>query len=261
MPQFETVKVGDNRRTRTITLDEEQLTLECIAKRREAEPLRAWWHFEKLVLFLMDTGCRLTEAILAGPSWVKRKRWTDAATGQTMEGVWLAIPEWTTYEGKRIKVTKNGKARDVPLTDRLLAVLPELTERAEGTRWFPWKKGSSGPLYLLQNLREDMAAQGYDFEDVVLHTYRHTCATRLAEGGLDLVGLRDWLGHSDIKITAQRYLHLMNGHIYRGAAILDNYGSIGSVGGNVVSLENNRPNSNSQPSGTNRAMAGTGGVH
>jgi hypothetical protein len=88
-------------------------------------------------------------------------------------------------------------------------------------RWFPWQPGSGGPGYLWINLRADMAERGFDVSDVTLHTMRHTCATRLAVGGMDLLGLRDWLGHSDIKITAERYIHLMSSHLYQGAAILN----------------------------------------
>src|SRR3546814_15072666 len=85
-------------------------------------------------------------------------------------------------------------------SERVLSILDELNERSENARWFPWAIGSSGPLYLLQNIRADMKGMGFQFDDVVLHTMRHTCASRLADNGIDLVSLRDWLGHSDIKI-------------------------------------------------------------
>jgi integrase len=249
MPDFPSIKV-ENERDRVVSLDEEAALLDCILTRRQAEPLRAWWHFERLIILLTDTGTRLTEAILAGPSWVKRKRWTDPLTGEQQEGVWLSIPRRTIYAGREIVVTKSKKPRDVPLTDRALRVIEELNERVEGTRWFPWAKGSSGPLYLLQNIRQDMAAKGFQFDDVVLHTFRHTCATRLAEGGLDLVALRDWLGHSDIKITAGRYLHLMNSHVWRGTSILNAYG-----GGKAKADGTPCPTVDRRSGGTDRAEA------
>lgn len=252
MPDFPSITV-DNERDRVVSLDEEAALLECILDRRQAEPLRAWWHFERLAILLLDTGIRLTEAILAGPSWVKRKRWTDPLTGEAAEGVWLSIPRRTIYNGREIVVTKSKKPRDVPLSDRALRVIEELNERVEGTRWFPWAKGSSGPLYLLANLREDMKAKGFAFDDVVLHTFRHTCATRLAEGGLDLVALRDWLGHSDIKITAGRYLHLMNSHVWRGAGILNTISSVASRRGKAGSDGVLCAIADHQPAGTDRA--------
>jgi integrase len=39
----------------------------------------------------------------------------------------------------------------------------------------------------------------------VVHILRHTCASRLLQGGADLEYVRRWLGHKDIKMT-QRYV-------------------------------------------------------
>lgn len=224
-PAFPSIKV-QNTRDRVLSIDEEAAMFRHIERHRNEEPLRPWGHFERLCRLLLGTGFRLGEALSCGPSSVKRKRWADH-TGKTYEGVWLGLSG---------AVTKSGKPRDVPLTMALQTILPVLAANQAGGRWFPWRQGSSGPLYLLQNIRDDMRAEGFDFDDVVLHTFRHTCATRLAEGGMDLIGLRDWLGHSDIKITAGRYVHLMNGHIHVGASILDSYGSTPSDCGNVELL-------------------------
>lgn len=259
LPKIPSITV-DNRQDRVVQLDEEKAAFECIAARSEAEPDRAWVAFGDFLTMLLDTACRKTEMMLAGPSWVKRKRWIDPITRDECEGIWLSIPAKTMYEGRQITVTKNGKPRDVPLTKRCLDLLPSLQEGAKDGRWFPWAKGSGGPNYYLGNLREDMAQRGFQFGDVKLHTMRHTCATRLAEGGLDLVGLRDWLGHGDIKITASRYLHLMNSHIYRGAAILEVSTSFGDSQGDAVSHENNRTMREGQLNGTNSPKAGTVGV-
>lgn len=80
------------------------------------------------------------------------------------------------------------------------------------------------------NIRDDLAERGFDLSDVKLHTFRHTCATRLAENGMDLLGLRDWLGHSDIKVTAERYVHLMSSHLYHGAELLDTLAGTSGLG-------------------------------
>jgi integrase len=251
-PRFPSIRV-ENVQDRVVSLDEEDAMLACIDARIDAEPLRAWWAFKQLVVLLLDTGFRLGEGLQCGPSSVKRKRWLDHR-GRASEGTWLGLQRGT---------TKNMKPRDVPCTQRVLQLLPKLNERAAGGRWFPWPLGSSGPLYLLQCIRQDMAAKGFAFEDVKLHTFRHTCATRLAEGGMDLVSLRDWLGHSDIKITAARYVHLMNGHIYRGAAILDVYGpghSIGADAGNEDEEETNHSTGNTLSNGRDRGEPVTMGV-
>lgn len=212
-PVFPKIKVK-NTKDRVISVDEERAMFECIEERIHAEPLRPWWEFKMLNYVLADTGFRLGEALQLGPASVNRVRWLDHVTGENREGIYLMLRQYT---------TKSDKPRQVPATSRLLEIIPFLNDRAKAGNWFPWKGGSSGVHYLLTNLREDMKARGFNIDDVSMHTWRHTCATRLAQGGMDLIGLRDWLGHSDIKITAGRYIHLMVGHIYRGTAILDTY--------------------------------------
>lgn len=215
-PAFPSIKVS-NKRERVITVDEEAAMIECVRARREAEPTQPWRSFENLLTLLSNTGFRLGEALSCGAANVRKKHWKDH-TGERFSGTWLGLPG---------SVTKNGKPRDVPATDVVIDLLPELQMNQCNGRWFPWDRGDARPLRMLVKIREDMKAKGFNIDDVVLHTFRHTCATRLAEGGMDLIGLRDWLGHSDIKITADRYVHLMNSHIYRGASILDMYGTSG----------------------------------
>jgi site-specific recombinase XerD len=210
-PKMPTIKV-DNLQERVITLTEERAIFECIEARRSKEPTRPWWAFGQLLMVLFDTGFRLGEALSLGQRSLRSKRWRDKRTGEVMEATYLGLERYS---------TKNGKPREVPATRRLLAATPALNAQSIAGKWFPWAKGSTGAWYLWTNIRDDMLERGYDLSDVKLHTFRHTCATRLAENGMDLLGLRDWLGHSDIKVTAERYVHLMSSHLYQGAEILD----------------------------------------
>lgn len=210
-PRIPTVSVK-NTQDRVISPVEEAAIFECIEARRTKEPGRPWWMFGALLTILLDEGMRLSEALSLGQRSVKLKRWLDPVSGSMVEGHYLGLERY---------VTKSDKPRDVPMTRRVLALMPALNAQATQGRWFPWVKDGSGPWYLWSNIRDDMADKGFDVSDVKLHTFRHTCATRLAENGMDLLGLRDWLGHADIKVTAERYVHLMSSHIYRGAGILD----------------------------------------
>ena len=58
--------------------------------------------------------------------------------------------------------------------------------------------------------------------NVTLHTMRHTFASRLVSEGLDLLTVRDLLGHADIK-TTQVYAHLAPEKVAGAATRLDKY--------------------------------------
>ena len=48
--------------------------------------------------------------------------------------------------------------------------------------------------------------------DVVPHILRHTCASRLVQGGIDIRRVQTWLGHQTLQIT-MRYAHLASGDL------------------------------------------------
>lgn len=208
MPKVTVRNVQD----RVVSRDEEAAILECIDARHHSEDARPWWWFKALVIQQLDMGFRLGECLSCGPRSVRRKTWVDPVTGEAFS---------ETFLGLDAVGTKSQRSRDVPVTRRVEALIPQLNSMAKAGRWYPWPVKSSVPWTMWEVVRRDMKAKGYDVDDVKQHTFRHTCATRLAEGGLDLVSLRDWLGHSDISITAGRYVHLMANHLHRGARILD----------------------------------------
>lgn len=58
---------------------------------------------------------------------------------------------------------------------------------------------------------------------LVPHILRHTCASRLVQGGVDLVRVKEWLGHSSITIT-MRYAHLAPNDLFEAAGVLERSG-------------------------------------
>lgn len=86
------------------------------------------------------------------------------------------------------------------------------------------KRGDSkqGPFADLKYSRANLLwvkarkSVGITDKDCVIHCTRHTCASRLLEGGAGLTEVKDWLGHTSIA-TTMRYAHLAQ-HQLVGAA-------------------------------------------
>ncbi|RZD14932.1 MAG: hypothetical protein EVJ47_01220 [Candidatus Acidulodesulfobacterium ferriphilum] len=57
--------------------------------------------------------------------------------------------------------------------------------------------------------------------DFHFHDLRHTFASRLVMGGVDLTTVKELLGHKSITMTL-RYSHLASAHIQNAVKVLDN---------------------------------------
>lgn len=214
MPEIRVSNVKD----RVVSPLEETALFNAVELRRQAEPGRQWFRLRGLLEFLLDTGARLGEAMMTGPTSI-------TVNGQLMDlghrydGTEQAFVTWERYR------TKNDKPRTVPLTGKawraLLALVDHLGRDKEG-RWLFFPMTSGTAWYMFDQAREDVKKQtGMDMSDVTIHTLRHTCLTRLAQGGMDVLRLKEWAGHSDIKITAERYTHLKPSDLLGGLAILN----------------------------------------
>lgn len=194
--------------------DEETAIFQAIEKRRLAEPERPWFRVAALVRFLFDVGSRLGETLNLGPQDV-RMHPVLQPDGSVVQRPVAVFPRYS---------TKNDKPRQVPLTDAAWAALQSqrdhLGRRKGETKavFFPIRAASV--WYMFDQIKKDLSEKGIDLSDVTLHTLRHTCLTRLARGGLDLLRIKEWAGHSDIKITAERYAHLIPSNLMDGLLLL-----------------------------------------
>lgn len=181
--------VVENNRDRVISLEEEAAIFAAIHSRAEKEPTRDWKRFAILYRFLLDTGCRLGEALALTPERLN-----------VVDGVhYMTLPRYS---------TKNRKPRTLPLSAAIVDSIPFLKEAATSERLFPLKPQTV--WYMWNNIRKDVIANGHDVSNVVLHTMRHTTLTRLARSGkVRIERLSDWAGHSNINVTLSKYVHLM----------------------------------------------------
>lgn len=111
---------------------------------------------------------------------------------------------WAAYVANR----KNGGDLSIPLTDRSLEIL----NRRRFTK-HPSKDSTCRRVWT--RLRNQL-----HLEDTCWHTWRHTCASRLVQGGMDIYKVKEWMGHKDIKQT-MRYAHLAPTSIVNGCDILE----------------------------------------
>ena len=106
------------------------------------------------------------------------------------------------------------------------AYLPERIESKEGTPLFTsthrrrlcsrqaWNLVREAGLRAADQLPEDAGVVREVLRKLHPHTLRHSCGTRLAENGADLVTIRDHLRHADIT-TTQIYVEIANEQLKR----------------------------------------------
>ena len=96
--------------------------------------------------------------------------------------------------------TKQGEPQTVPLTARAVEALQRQDKKATG----PWKW--LNPWTLRKHIKEAAIAAGLG-DEIVIHTFRHTCASRLVMKGVDIRRVQKFMGHKTITMTL-RYAHL-----------------------------------------------------
>lgn len=158
-----------NQRIRFLTKLEEELLFESIARRNLTH--------HDLCVFLVDSGARVGEALALKHGDISHGRAT----------FWI---------------TKSGKSRTVPLTERAQRVTQENRHNPGGpfahikyqNFLYDWHRAKNE-----NGLRDD--------KQVIPHILRHTCASRLVQAGIDLRRVQTFLGHQNIQMTL-RYAHL-----------------------------------------------------
>ncbi len=105
----------------------------------------------------------------------------------------------------RIPTSKGGKARHIPISDGLAALL-ETVPRIPGCEWIFSNPKTAKP-YVSVYCSWNTARTAVGLADVRMHDLRHSFASFLVNSGQSLYTVQKLLGHTQVK-TTQRYAHL-----------------------------------------------------
>jgi integrase len=157
------------------------------------------YRYVKLYMALVESGLRLGEAL--------RLRHTDLV---------FEDPEWPgLIRLRRTDELKNGKARTVPMTRLCREVLMECKD-IPGGPFMDLSKRRAQNIFARARV-----TAGIDDPDCVIHSLRHTCASRLLQALGDIKLVQEWLGHTTILTTATIYAHVAKRSLARAASAMD----------------------------------------
>lgn len=152
-----------------------------------------------IILFMLETGLRAGEALAL--------RWDDV----NFEGKRLRIHSTVVQlaNKKQSFVQDSAKTfssnRTIPLTPKAIKILRRLPQRHEWV--FPDKYGDHLSYEALR-YQTQIACREAGVEYHGLHIFRHTFATNCYYKGVDVKILSKILGHADVNITYNVYVHL-----------------------------------------------------
>jgi len=129
---------------------------------------------------------------------------TGMRRGEILNLKWSQVD----LERRIIKVegTKNGKIRHIPINDVLYEEFQKLKKSKENKEGFVFVNPKTGKPFKCIKRAFKKATVKAGIEGLRFHDLRHTFASRLTEKGVDLITVKDLLGHSTVKVT-ERYTH------------------------------------------------------
>jgi integrase len=157
-----------------------------------------------IAILLLDEGLRRSEALAL--------QWPDISLVPTTG---MPFGRLCVRKGK----SRNAK-RILPMTSRVCAALSVRQDDAQSIFIFPDSTGSKPfPVRTLEE-QHQIARDKLKLLACVLHSFRHTCATRLGDAGMDAVAIMHFMGHGSLNI-AQRYVHVTENMVARAGAVLE----------------------------------------
>lgn len=181
----------NNYKIRFLTKEEEKALFEVFYENK------SYHYFIPIVICALQTGMR---------------------KGEILNLKWSNID----FDNKFIELlqTKSGKARKIPISQKLMKELLQIRETKISEYVFanPYTKNR----YQFIHKGFDEAVRKANIKKFRFHDLRHTAATRMTEMGIDLAVVQEILGHSDVK-TTMRYAHPVPERKLKAIEVLNDY--------------------------------------
>ena len=177
----------DNKRTRFLEKEEIRRLLENCDK-----------HLKDIVEFALNTGMRKGE--------IFNLKWHDIDFNRGLV---------------HILKTKNGEKREIPMNEAVRDILYRVRKNPDSPYVFASFNGKP-----FNDIKKSFytALNKAEIENFRFHDLRHTFASQLVMAGVDLMTVKELLGHKTIEMTL-RYSHLSCYHKHRAVQALNLLGS------------------------------------
>lgn len=195
----------------------------CEAATRRLKNGKKMYRLGEIFIVILDTGIRLGEA--NGLRWDhvsfdKREIFIDSTIEMVRDRSDTTKATFVKYEQNSTK--SESSKRYVPLNDEALDALKKLHEITGDCEYV--MTTSRGNIMLprqIDRMFRKVEATAKIPEDRIfgVHALRHTFATRLFKAGVDVKIVSELLGHSDITITYNTYIHVIDDQKRAAAAL------------------------------------------
>jgi integrase len=175
----------ENTRLRFLNIEECRTLTDCCVE-----------HLRPIVTVALHTGMRLSEIL--------KLKWDQV---DLRHGFIL------------LEITKNGERREIPIDNMLKEMFNSMPYSVESIYVFTDPK--TGEPYKTIKRSFGTALKKAGIRDFRFHDLRHTFASQMVMAGVDLISLKDLLGHKSLSMT-MRYAHLAPGHKRKAVNMLDN---------------------------------------
>jgi integrase len=183
VPEFKREEEPEER-FRFLTPEEEYFLFDRIGQRDR--------HYQELSIALVDTGAKIGELI--------DLRWGDIS-----------------LDGRQVQLSRGSADYDrtIPITDRVKNILALMERTQPG----PFSTIEQHKYRAVWNEAKREVGLGEE-SGIVPYILRHTCASRLVIGGVDLRRVQLWLGHRTLRMTL-KYDYLSTNDLSIGVSVLE----------------------------------------